>query len=104
MTPASRKPTMDGIEETPMTRMVTGIQNHTVPTAAPVIIDAVGTTPRCRRIRARRFGPTEKSSVVATGKSDVSATMPLNLGTYDACRYGVSPRPVRGLTPGRVAQ
>ena len=37
-----------GIEEMPMIRIVKGIQNHTVAIAAPVIIEAVGTTPMLR--------------------------------------------------------
>ncbi len=38
----------DGIEEMPMIKIVKGIQNHTRPIAAPVIIEAVGTTPILR--------------------------------------------------------
>ncbi len=44
-TAASRNPMIEGIEDTAMTRMASGTQNHTVATAAPMIIDAVGTTP-----------------------------------------------------------
>ncbi|GAT14393.1 uncharacterized protein RMCT_1363 [Mycolicibacterium thermoresistibile] len=64
-TPASRKPITDGIELMPTIKMVRGIQNHTRAIAAPVTIDAVGTTPR----RAVRVG------AGAGAVSAVTATM-----------------------------
>ena len=36
------------MDEIPTTKIVNGIQSHTTATAAPVIIDAVGTTPMWR--------------------------------------------------------
>ena len=66
----------DGMDEMPTTRMVNGIQSHTTATAAPVIIDAVGTRPM------RRAGvgvPTAVCGVsTAAGGAglEVTATMP----------------------------
>src|SRR5689334_22284867 len=46
-TAANANPMPDGMEVTPATKIAKGIQNQNVANAAPVIIDAVGTTPRC---------------------------------------------------------
>src|SRR5882757_11241752 len=89
-----------GMDEMPMIKIVNGIQNHTVLIAAPVINEAVGTTPMLRAGAA-----TGSSTAAATGASGlvlVTATMPPNLWTADVTRHGVFPRTCRGISPGSV--
>ena len=66
----------DGMDEMPTTRMVNGIHSHTTATAAPVIIDADGTTPM------RRAGAASATRCAACRprlvelRLEVTATMP----------------------------
>jgi hypothetical protein len=66
-------PMTEGIEEMPTIRIVSGIQNQTMPTAAPVNIEAEGTTPM-RRVRTESSWPGSGSSRV--GSSRVIEAMP----------------------------
>ena len=68
--------------------MDNGIQNHTSATAAPVIIDAVGTTPICRT-----------GMVVAAGATlEAIATMPSTYG-YAPPRNTAFSSNLAGITP-----
>lgn len=55
-------------------RIVSGIQNHTTPIAAPVSIDAVGTTPRWR-VWGASSKEVNGSSAPRAGMSGVTANM-----------------------------
>ncbi|BCI54492.1 hypothetical protein NIIDNTM18_37700 [Mycolicibacterium litorale] len=61
----------DGIEDTPITRSPSGIQNHTTPIAAATTIEAVATTPR-----VRGAGVLSAAATGAGGGLVVTATMP----------------------------
>ncbi|GAS98351.1 uncharacterized protein RMCC_5316 [Mycolicibacterium canariasense] len=58
----------------PITMMVNGIQNHTVPIAAPATMEAVGTTPIVRWWGTTVVAASVRSAVSA-GVLDVIATM-----------------------------
>ena len=80
-----------------MINSVNGIQNQTVAIAAPVIMEAVGTTPRVE-VRPTGGGVAMSgagSIIVAAG-----AVMIFNLGIAAGRRYGVFPPVRRGITPG----
>lgn len=82
-----------GIDETPMINSVNGIQNQTVAIAAPVIIEAVGTTPMVA-VRGAGGGVAMSgagSIIVAAG-----AVMFTNLGITTRRRDGVFPPVQRG--------
>ena len=67
-----------------MIKIVNGIQNHTRPIAAPVIIEAVGTTPRLRG--GVRDGPASALRLhrcrAGIWTVSVTATMHSNLWTW----------------------
>ena len=65
----------------PMIKMANGIQNHTTDTAAPVIIDAVGTTPRWRT----GVVTAPWAAATAGAELEVTATMPSTYGHATPC-------------------
>ena len=83
----------------PTMRMVSGIQNHTTPTAAPVIIDAEGTRPMVPPAYdvGDRFDRPEQREMYAGVSGHCNHAY--NLGSATASRYGVFPRPQWGITP-----
>src|SRR5689334_20788799 len=93
----SAKPIPLGIDETPMMKIVKGIQNHTTAIAAPVSNEAVGTTPRLRGAAATGSSAAAGAGAgLLSGLVSVTATMPFNLWTPADLRHGVSPRTCRG--------
>ena len=69
-----------GIDEMPMIKIVKGIHNYTRPIAAPVIIEAVGTTPILRGGDATACSTAAIGAVLASGLVSVTATMPSTYG------------------------
>ena len=74
---------MLGIDEMPITRIANGIQNHTAPTAPPVIIDALGTRPIARLCGGRTSAGSRATAGPGsvTASMSVTAAMHSNLGT-----------------------
>src|SRR5690349_20221815 len=91
----STKPTPLGIDETPMLKIVNGIQNHTVAIAAPVSNDAVGTTPMLRGA-AETGSSAEAGAGAVSGLVSVTATMPSTYGPQRRCDTAFSREPAGG--------
>ena len=86
-----------GIDEMPMIRIAKGIQNHTTPTAAPVI---------SRRRRHHANGAVGAAGLLAgaAGAGDIWSHVgycdhAINLWTYGRRRHSVFRRDWRGKTP-----
>ena len=99
-TPARRKPITLGIDEMPITRIVNGIQNHTVR-------DGAAGDQRRARDETDRAGMwlrdvgRLRQAVMRVGDciESVTAAMHSNLWTGTRRRHNVFPRLCRGLTP-----
>ena len=81
-----------------MIKIVNGIQNHTVAIAAPVSIDAVGTTPMLRA-GAAASPATAAGAGLASGLVSVTATMPSTYGPRATCDTAFSREPGGGKPP-----
>src|ERR671916_1837299 len=101
-TAASTNPMPEGIDETPTIKIVKGIQNHTRPIAAPVIIDAVGTTPMVRGRDVSAGCSAAIGSVLASGLVSVTATMPTTYGPGALRDTAFSREPCGGKPPRSV--
>ena len=92
------KPIPLGIDETPMIKIVNGIQNHTVAIAAPVSSDAVGTTPMLRGA-AEAGASAAAGAGVVSGLVSVTATMPSTYGHQPRSDTAFSREPAGGKPP-----
>src|SRR4029453_2149339 len=91
------KPIPLGIDETPMIKIVKGIQNQTVAIAAPVSNDAVGTTPMLRGVADAPSAAA--GAAVASGLVSVTATMPSTYGPQATCDTAFSREAPGGKPP-----